>query len=93
MSEGTLQERVVARAMKDPLFRQALLSNPRAVLEQEYHFHLAEEVTIRVLEEPPNTFTLVVPAREEALLELSDADLEDVNGGQCPKSSPVFLAR
>ena len=81
MSEETVQEQVIARAMKDPAFRQALLSNPRAVLEQEYHMHLAEEVTIRVLEEPPNTFTLVVPGAEEALLELTDADLEGVSGG------------
>jgi hypothetical protein len=93
MFEGTVQEQVIARALKDPVFRQALLSNPRAVLEQEYQIHLAEEVTIRVLEEPPNTFTLVVPAREEALLELSDADLEDVSGGACPTSSPILLGR
>jgi hypothetical protein len=66
-----MQEHVIARAMKDPAFRQALLGNPRAVLEQEYGFYLPEHVSIRVLEESPNTFTLVVPAREEAPLELN----------------------
>ena len=82
MSEGTVQEQVIARAMKDPAFRQALLSNPRDILAREYHVYLAEEISIRVLEEPPNTFTLVLPAVEEALLELSDADLDAVSGGQ-----------
>src|SRR6185437_8010368 len=82
MSEGTMQEQVIARALKDPAFRQALLANPRAVLAEEYHVHLAEQVTLRVLEEPPNTFTLVLPAVEEALLELSDAELEGVSGGE-----------
>ena len=82
MSAGTIQEQVIARAMKDPAFRQALLSNPRVVLAREYHVHLAEEVSIRVLEEPPNTFTLVLPAVEETLLELTDADLDAVSGGQ-----------
>jgi hypothetical protein len=81
MSEGTIQEQVVARAMKDPAFRQALLSNPKAVLAREYHMHLAEEITIRVLEEPPQTFTLVLPALEETLLDLSDAELEAASGG------------
>ena len=81
MSKETVQEQIIARAMKDPAFRQALLDNPRAVLAAQYHVHLAEDVTIRVLEEPPNTFTLVIPAREEALLELSDAELEAVSGG------------
>jgi hypothetical protein len=82
MSEATVQEQVIARAMKDPAFRQALLSNPRVVLAREYHIHLSQEVSIRVLEEPPNTFTLVLPRGEEALLELSDADLDTVSGGQ-----------
>lgn len=81
MSEGTIQEQVIARAMKDPIFRQALLGNPRAVLAAEYGFHLSENVTVRVLEEPPHTFTLILPAREEALLELTDAELEGVSGG------------
>ena len=81
MFEGTVQGQVIARTMKDPAFRQALLGNPRALLAQEYGFYLPEHVSIRVLEEPPNTFTLVLPAVEEALLELTDADLGTVSGG------------
>ena len=83
MTQGTVQEQVIARAMKDPAVRQALLSNPRAVLTREYNVLLAEEVTLRVLEEPPHTFTLVLPAREEAMQELTDAELEAISGG-CP---------
>jgi hypothetical protein len=82
MFEETVQEQVIARSMKDSAFRQALLSNPRAVLAQEYHVHLADSISIRVLEEQSNTFTLVLPRGEEALLELTDADLEGVSGGQ-----------
>ena len=80
MFAEVMQEHVIARAMKDAAFRQALLGNPRAVL-QEYGFYLPEHVSIRVLEEPPHTFTLVLPAREEAPLELPDAELEGVSGG------------
>jgi hypothetical protein len=67
--------------MKDPAFRQALLGNPGAVLAEEYNFLLPEDVAVRVLEEPPQTFTLILPRGEEALLELSDAELEGVSGG------------
>ncbi len=81
MSEESLQEQVIARAMKDPAFREALLSNPRAVLAQEYNFRIPEGVAVRVLEEQPNTFTLVLPAAEVTLLELSDAELDAVSGG------------
>ncbi len=81
MTQGTLQEQVNARALKDASFRQALLSDPRAVLAREYNVHLSESVAVRVLEEAPNTLTLVVPAREEAITELTDATLQAVNGG------------
>jgi hypothetical protein len=94
MSEEIVQARVIARAMKDPAFRQALLSNPRAVLAREYDLHLPEHVTVRVLEEPPDTFTFVLPAAEEALLELTDADLEGVSGGQSfGASAPATASR
>ena len=85
MSEGTVQEQVIVRAMRDLAFRQALLSNPKGVLAREYHIHLPEYITVRVLEEAPHTFTLILPAKEDALLELTDADLEGVSGGQNTK--------
>jgi hypothetical protein len=87
MSQSTVQEQVIARAMKDPAFRQALAGNPKDTLAREYDFHLSEHVTIRVLDEAPNTFTLVLPPVEHAVLELTDADLEAVSGGQSAGSS------
>jgi hypothetical protein len=67
--------------MKDPAFRQAMLKNPRAALAHAFHVQLAEQMTIRVIEEAPNTFTLVLPAAVPALQELTDADLQAVTGG------------
>jgi hypothetical protein len=81
MTQETIQEQVAARAIKDPGFRQALLSDPRTVLAREYNVHLPKHVAVRVLEEAPNTLTLVLPAREEAVLELTEADLRGVSGG------------
>jgi hypothetical protein len=51
------------------------------VLAREYHLHLPKHVAVRVLEETPSTFTLVLPAREEAVMELTDAELQAVDGG------------
>ena len=81
MTQENKQEQIIARAMKDQSFRQALLSNPRAVLAREYHVHLPEHIAVRVLEEAPNTLTLILPKGEEADVELTDADLQAVNGG------------
>jgi hypothetical protein len=93
MTQGTIQEYVIARAMKDPTFRQELLNNPRAVLAREYNVHFPEHVTIRVLEEPPHTFTLVLPTREEAMQELTDADLEAAIGGRVQTPPTISGAR
>ena len=86
MTPEPLQEQVIARTMKDPTFRQKLLSNPRAVLEKEYNVQLPEQVAVRVLEEAPNTMTLILPAREEAVEELTDAELREVGGRGYPKT-------
>ncbi len=57
------------------------MNSPKEVLAKEYSFHVGENITIRVLEEPPNTFTLVLPAAEAPVQELSDADMRAVAGG------------
>jgi hypothetical protein len=79
--QETIQAQVSARAMKDASFRQALLSNPRAVLAREYQVHLPAHITVRVLEDTANTFTLVLSTREPVMMELTEADLQAVNGG------------
>ena len=84
MTHETIQEQIIARAMKDANFRQALLSTPRAVLAREYNVHLPDQVAVRVLEEAPNTLTLVLPAQAETVGELTDAELQEVSGGGFP---------
>ena len=89
MTDQTLHDQIVERAMKDPAFRQAMLKDPRAALERAFNVQLPEQVTIRVVEEAPNTLTLVLPAALPAVQELSDADLQAATGGACPKSRPI----
>lgn len=81
MSELTVQEQVIVRAREDELFRRRLLADPRAVLAEEYNVHIPENVEVRVLEDTSGTISLVLPAAEDALEELSDEELETVAGG------------
>ena len=78
---GTLQERVLERALKDERFRQELLTNPRAVLAREYQVHIPETIGIRIVEDTADTLTLVLPPSQGTMQELSDAELEGVSGG------------
>jgi hypothetical protein len=79
---GTVQEQVLERAVKDERFRQEVLNNPRAVLAKEYNVHIPETVSIRVVEDTADTFTIALPPKQESMQELSDAELEAVSGGQ-----------
>lgn len=81
MPELTVQEQVIVRAHEDELFRQRLLTNPRAVLADEYNVRIPENVEVRVLEDTTGTISLVLPASEDALEELTNEDLEAVAGG------------
>ncbi len=87
MTNSNIKQQVRARAIKDAAFRQALLSNPRAVLAKEYNIHLPENVTIRVLEDTPTLHTIVLPAQEATIQELSDVELEAVAGAAIPETN------
>ncbi|TMC15525.1 MAG: NHLP leader peptide family natural product precursor [Chloroflexi bacterium] len=69
-------KQLLSRAMKDEAFRQALLANPKTLIEHELGVTLPQGVTIQVHEETPTTVHLVLPPRELGAWEVSDADLE-----------------
>jgi hypothetical protein len=52
---------VVARAMKDAAFRDRLVKNPKAAIEQETGTRLPANVEIRVLEETERKVHVVLP--------------------------------
>ncbi len=82
MTDSTINQQVLARAIKDTTFRTALVSDPKGALAKEYNVRFPEAMTIQVLEETATTFTLVLPPQETTTQELSDADLEAVAGAQ-----------
>jgi len=91
MIEGeTIQEQILERAAKDERFRQEVLTNPRAVLAREYNLHVPETVSIRMVEDTAETLTIVLPPKQEAMQELSDAELEAVSGGFIMKDTIII---
>ncbi|HEY7126722.1 MAG TPA: NHLP leader peptide family RiPP precursor [Ktedonobacterales bacterium] len=87
MTNSTIQQQVLARAIKDASFRQELLRNPKAVLAREFNFHVSDNMTIRVLEDSATLHTIVLPAQEAVTQELSDVELELVAGGMPPATA------
>ena len=78
-----LEEKLIAKAMKDESFRKNLLENPKAAIEEETGIKLPEALNLKVVEENPSTFYLILPPKinPETEDELSEAELEMVSGG------------
>lgn len=74
------EARLMMRAMEDDAFRELLLKNPRAAVEQEMGKPLPASFKVSVVEEPNDTLVLVVPPKASPGGEMSDAELEAVAG-------------
>ena len=75
----TLQDWIISIAMHDRLFREELLSAPKATLERELGISFPEEVDVEIHEDTPTTIHLVLPLKPKtgSLMEVSYAQLED----------------
>lgn len=56
-----LETHLAARALQDPAFRERLLKDPKAAIEQEINLRFPESVHISVHEERLNHLHIVLP--------------------------------
>lgn len=68
----------------DEAFREAMLREPAATLEQEYGIQIPEGVTIKVHEETAQVIHIVVPGRAEGPGELPDDEISEMR----PQGNP-----
>ena len=78
-----VERRLIQRSLEDEEFRQSLLDDPRAAIEQELGDQLPESIEVRAVEESAQTIYLVLPSASRVSQggELSDQELETVAGG------------
>lgn len=80
MSRGAVQDLLNQFAIENPKYRQALISNPKAIIEKQLNTSLGK-AQVKAVVETADTHYVVVPY-VAAQGELSDADLEKVAGGK-----------
>jgi hypothetical protein len=81
MTRGEMQDLLVKFSLESPRYRQALLENPREVVQKQFAIDIPSNVNIRVVEDSASTVHIVLPHTVQEGAELSDADLEAVAGG------------
>ena len=75
-----MNAKIIARAWKDPRFKEKLLKNPKAALK-EVGWDVPENFDVRVIEEKSNSITLSLPKAPAEAHELSDQELQKLAGG------------
>jgi len=77
------ENQIIDKAMKDAGFRQRLLENPKAVIQEETGIEFPAKVKVKVLEEEAMKIYLVIPSAQDQFYEteLTDHDLEQIAGG------------
>ena len=88
-SRAEIERKLIQRCMEDEDFRQKLLDDPKATVEQELGAQLPKSVEVRVVEESAQSIYLVLPVQsvEFDTGELSDLDLGAVAGGDASTDS------
>ncbi|MFN8059110.1 MAG: NHLP leader peptide family RiPP precursor [Vicinamibacterales bacterium] len=85
ITRGEIQDLVSKFAAESPKYRQALITDPKSVIEKQLGTSLGSTIVKAVVENADTVYVVVphVPAEGE----LSDADLEKVAGGFLDKNA------
>ncbi len=85
-TRGQLYDKIADQASKNARYREALLKDPRTLMSKQLGTNIPPSMKIKVIEETPDTYYVVLPYAPKEGQELDDADLEKVAGGFMDKT-------
>ena len=75
-----MRDKLIAKALKDPKFREALKKDPAAAVEKELGIKVPKGLKIRIVEDSADTVHLVLPPAAQSG-RLNEDQLGSVSGG------------
>jgi hypothetical protein len=81
LSRGELNDLLAGFATKNEKYREALLKDPKDVIERQLNSKLPSNLNVKVIQDSASTMHVVLPHVPSEGDELSDSDLESVAGG------------
>jgi hypothetical protein len=79
--EAKIKE-IIAKAWKDPAFKQRLLKDPKAAVK-ELGVELPNDLTLRVIERKTDEIILTLPPSPSDAKEITDKDLDKIAAAGC----------
>jgi hypothetical protein len=61
MARQNFYREILARSLKDKIFREKLINSPRKTLKEEFDINIPEGINIKVLEDSPSEHYIVLP--------------------------------
>ena len=80
MTRGEVQDLLAKFATENPKYREALIKDPKAIVEKQLNTSLGSVKVKSVVETADTSYVIIPYVASEG--ELSDADLEKVAGGK-----------
>jgi hypothetical protein len=81
LSRGELNDLLIGFAAKNPKYREALMKNPKDVIERQLNNKLPGSLNVKVIQDSTDTMHIVIPHIPKEGEQLSESDLESVAGG------------
>lgn len=67
MSVESLKVQIINKAWEDEAFKQQLLADPKAAIQGAFGVELPDAIEVKVVEESPGSYYLVIPPKPEEL--------------------------
>lgn len=90
-TRGQLMDKIAEQAQKSPKYFDQLMKDPRSLMAKQLGTDIPASINVKVLQETPDTYYVVLPYAPKEGAELSDADLEKVAGGFLDKTCQTSI--